>query len=307
MNAISRIRLLLNGKSANDPRVRQAVEDLRDNGIAIEVRPSWEGGDLPRLTREAVAAARRGEIGTIVAGGGDGTVNEVFGTAFGEGLPEGCALGILPLGTANDFANAAGLPVADLSACLRLAAEGPATFMDIGLFDGRPFINMLSGGFGSRVTSETDPELKARLGSVAYLLTSIARLNDLASNTGRVEGDGFLWEGNFIALAIGNGRLAGGGIPLCPGALVTDGKLELMILPEVSQVDRQQVFASLLATGAPGPGVLQKTASGVWFEFTSDRPLYINLDGEPTLSSHFRVECRSAALPVRLGPSPLLG
>ena len=306
MDTIPPLRIILNGKAAKEAGVRQAVEALRAEGCTIEVRQSREAGDLQRMTREALSDAARGDICTIVAAGGDGTVNEVFGTAYTQGVPEGCALGILPLGTANDFATAAGLPVDDLTACLRLAASGPVAKMDIGVLDGRPFINLLSGGFGSKVTSETDPELKARLGSVAYLLTGIARLPDLASSAGRFEGENFAWEGAFIAVAVGNGRLAGGGIPLCPDAVIDDGKLDLMVLSEVLPSDSQQVFASLLSGGTLAPDVLQQKARSSWFEYSADRPLNINLDGEPLLTSHFRIECMPAALPVRLGPCPLL-
>ena len=62
------------------------------------------------------------------------------------------------LGTANDFAHAAGVPVDDLTAALRIAASAPPRAIDLGLVDGRPFVNLVSGGFGSRVTVETNPE-----------------------------------------------------------------------------------------------------------------------------------------------------
>jgi len=302
--APSPLRLLLNGKADRAP-VDAAIGAVRQLGIRVDVAASEAPGDLARLTREALRDARRGRLATIVAGGGDGTVNEVFGAAFLEGVPDGCSLAILPLGTANDFANAAGLPVADLAACLELAAAGPTARIDLGLLDGRPFVNLLSGGFGSRVTAETDPELKARLGGVAYLLAGLSRLGDLAASRGRVTGEDFVWEGSFISLAIGNGRTAGGGIPLCPDALIDDGQLDLMILPELLAPEGPGLAALLPGVG-PGDSPLLRKARGRWFEYASDEPLHINLDGEPLQSRHFRVECRPAALPVRLGPSPLL-
>ena len=96
-------------------------------------------------------------------------------------MPAGCSLGVLPLGTANDFAHAAGVPL-DLTAALRLAVSAPPRSMDIGLVDGRPFVNLVSGGFGSRVTVETDPELKRRLGGLAYVITGISRFAELSAN-----------------------------------------------------------------------------------------------------------------------------
>ena len=129
---------------------------------------------MPRLMNEALDDAAKGRVDTIVAGGGDGTVNEVFSSAFKLGIPAKCTFGILPLGTANDFARSAGLPVDDLTATLLLIANTPASTIDLGLFEGRPFVNMLTGGFGSQVTAETDPVLKRRLGGLAYALTGLS-------------------------------------------------------------------------------------------------------------------------------------
>src|SRR3546814_5797377 len=74
-------RLILHGKVAQDERVSAAVRSVRQDGHQVSVRVTWEAGDAARLTLEAVAEARRGEIDRIVAGGGDGTVDEVFVTA----------------------------------------------------------------------------------------------------------------------------------------------------------------------------------------------------------------------------------
>jgi lipid kinase YegS len=204
----------LHGKVAGDSRVRAAVRTLRDDGHVVEVRVTWKPGDAARLTTEAVADARAGKVGCIVAGGGDGSVNEVFAAAYAAGLPTACSLGVLPLGTANDFAHSAGVPVEDLTAALQLAVNAAPRPIDVGLVNDRPVINVVTGGFGSRVTVETDPELKRRLGGLAYAITGISRFAELSANHGRFRAEGFSWEGPFLALAIGNGRQAGGGIPL---------------------------------------------------------------------------------------------
>jgi diacylglycerol kinase family enzyme len=107
---VAPIRVILHGKTATDTRLRTAISALREDGQTVEVRVTWEPGDAVRLTGEAVAEAGRGKINCIVAGGGDGTVNEVFATAHAAGLPDGCSLGIIPMGTANDFAHSAGVP-----------------------------------------------------------------------------------------------------------------------------------------------------------------------------------------------------
>ena len=299
------IRIILHGKAAGDARVRTAVQTLRQDGHAVEVRVTWEPGDAPRLTAEAVADAGGGKVNCIVAGGGDGTINEVFAAAYTAGLPAGCSLGVLPLGTANDFAHATGVPVQDPAAALQLAVDAPARWIDVGLLNSKLFINLVSGGFGSRVTVETDPELKRRLGGLAYVLTGISRFAELSANRGSFRAEGFSWEGPFVAVAIGNGRQAGGGVPLCPDALIDDGQLDLMILPELDHAARLDALSHLLREGAAAVRAKLVTARSPWFEYKSENDLNVNLDGEPTVSKRFRVECRQRVLPVRLGESPL--
>jgi len=302
----SAIRVILHGKAARDARVRTAVQALRQDGHVAEVRVTWEPGDAARLTAEAVADAGLGEVNCIVAGGGDGTINEVFAAAYAAGLPAGCSLGVLPLGTANDFAHAAAVPVQDLTAALRLTVNAPTRWIDVGLLDGKPFINLVSGGFGSRVTVETDPELKRRLGGLAYVLTGISRFAELSANHGSFRADRFSWKGSFVAVAIGNGRQAGGGVQLCPDAVLDDGLLDLTILPELDHAARLDTFSHLLREGAAAVRSKLVTARSPWIDYASADELNVNLDGEPMVSKRFRVECRQRVLPVRLGDSPLI-
>ena len=300
------IRIILHGKAASDTRLRTAVSALREDGQTVEVRVTWEPGDAVRLTGEAVAEAGRGKINCIVAGGGDGTINEVFATAYVADLPNGCSLGIIPLGTANDFAHSAGVPTGDIAAALQIAASAPPQWIDVGLLNGRLFVNLVSGGFGSRVTVETDPKLKQRLGGLAYGITGISHFAELSENQGLFRADGFSWQGHFLALAIGNGRQAGGGIPLCPDALIDDGLLDLMILPAMDHAGRLDAFSHLLREGASGIRAKLITTRSSWIEYESMHDLNVNLDGEPTVLKRFRVECRPRALPVRLGENALL-
>ena len=300
------IRIILHGKAAGDIRLRTAVHALREGGQVVEVRVTWEPGDAVRLTREAVADTAPEKIYCVVAGGGDGTINEVFATAHAAGLPEGCSLGLIPLGTANDFAHSAGVPTGDIAAALRIAASAPPRWIDVGLLNGRLFVNLVSGGFGSRVTVETDPKLKQRLGGLAYGITGISHFAELSENQGLFRADGFSWEGHFLALAIGNGRQAGGGIPLCPNAMINDGLLDLMILPTMDHATRMDAFSHLLREGASGIRAKLVTTRSPWIEYESVHDLNVNLDGEPAVLKRFRVECLRRALPVRLGENALL-
>jgi lipid kinase YegS len=140
------------------------------------------------------------------------------------------------MGTANDFATAAGIPTEPEGA---FALIGQATPRAIDLLrvdaDGTPWwcANLASGGFGTQVTVETDAGLKKMLGGLAYVITGIAKLGRIEPITARLSGPDFAWEGDFIALGIGNGRQAGGGQQLCPQAVIDDGLLDVTVLPEL--------------------------------------------------------------------------
>ena len=141
--------LILNGKGANEPQLREAVNLLRDEGIDIHVRVTWEKGDAARFIDEALQL----NVETVIAGGGDGTINEVATALVERGGK--MALGILPLGTANDFATSVGIPH-DLASALKLAIVGRDVPIDIArVNDKTGFINMATGGFGTRITTET--------------------------------------------------------------------------------------------------------------------------------------------------------
>lgn len=304
-------RLILNGKSAGDDDLRAAVQTLRESGIALEVRVTWEDGDAERYVAEAIADG----VETVIAAGGDGTLSEVATTlahrdATADALP---SLGLVPLGTANDFATAAGIPDGPLAALqlVREVAAAPLDLLRIDADDGIHWCaNLASGGFGTEVTVETDEGLKKMLGGLAYLITGIARLGRIDPLQARLRGPDFAWEGDLIALGIGNGRQAGGGQALCPDALVDDGQLDLTIVPDLSG-DVAATVGTLIKEGKHA--ALDRVATRIrlpWVELASDEPLTLNLDGEPVASRRFRVDCVAGrvrmhlplACPLRLKP-----
>ena len=205
-------RLILNGKSAGNPAVREAVHALRGRGIMLDVRVTWEKGDAERFVAESLAEG----VDTVVAAGGDGTLNVVASAfaASGKAADALPSLGLVPMGTANDFATAAGIPRAPLQA-LELVADAPARPFDLLRVeaDGEVFwcANLASGGFGTKITVETSEHLKKKLGGLAYVLTGLSRLGEIAPIQASMQGPDFAWQGGFIALGIGNGRQAGGG------------------------------------------------------------------------------------------------
>ena len=290
--------LILHGKQAQNEEVRAAVLALRERGWQLAVRLTWEGGDAARLVQEALAAG----YPTLIAGGGDGTLREV---AEALALAGGQAsLALLPLGTANDFCRAAGIPLLPAEALALLECEPRP--IDLGEVDGQLFLNMATGGFGSRVTANTSEELKKLLGGAAYFLTGLSRFAEVHSAFGRFGGPGFAWEGDFLALGIGNGRQAGGGHVLCPQAQVDDGLLDVCIVP--ASQDMVGTLGTLLSGGILGLEAVSVSARLPWLEVEAPEGLDINLDGEPLESRHLRFAARPGALRVHLpDSSPLLG
>ena len=92
------------------------------------------------------------------------------------------------------------------------------------------FINMATGGFGTRIT-ETPEKLKAALGGVSYIIHGSMRMDTLQPDRCEIRGENFHWQGDALVIGIGNGRQAGGGQRCVPNALINDGLLQLRILP----------------------------------------------------------------------------
>jgi lipid kinase YegS len=288
--------LILHGKQALNEDVRAAVEQYRQQGHELAVRVTWEGGDAQRLVDEALAQG----YGQIVAGGGDGTLRDV---AEAMALAKtDASLALMPLGTANDFARAAGVPLEPANA-LALLARAPVS-VDLGEVGGQIFLNMATGGFGSQVTANTSEDLKKVLGGAAYLFTGLSRFSELRAAHGSLSGPDFHWEGDLLALGIGNGRQAGGGHELCPEAVVDDGLLEISILPAPTEV--VGTLKNLLAGGL-GLDSLFVRARLPWVQINSQENLDINLDGEPLRGENLRFNALPGALKVHLpAGSPLL-
>lgn len=288
------MRVILHGKVAREPAVREAVEEVRAAGHEVEVRVTWEAGDAERFAREAADAG----VDTVVAGGGDGTLNEVASGLLAGREQAPCAMGLLPLGTANDFARACGIPLDDPSAAIGLVTDTKPMPIDVGEVNGRVFVNVASGGSGTEIIAETNEDLKKVLGRAAYLLTGLRRFLDIQPVQVKLSGPDLSWDGELIALAVGNGRFAGGGIPLCPDARLDDGLLDVTFLPEAGR--RVEQITALLKEGHAA--VASDVKGWRTDRLTVEVPdsMYFNLDGEPLDDTRFEFALRGKALPFHL-------
>jgi lipid kinase YegS len=293
-------RIILHGKQAANQELRDAVAAVREDGHELDVRVTWEAGDSGLFAAQAVAEG----IDTVIAGGGDGTVNEVLnGLASVEG--ETSALGVIPLGTANDFARSAGIPL-QLEAALRVAVETDPVTVDVGRAGDRAFMNVATGGFGTEVTVNTDPKLKRMLGGAAYFITGLGRFSELEPVEVHLRGPDLDWQGKILVLAVGNARQAGGGHVLCPEAVLNDGMLDVGILPDVPEGQQAEAIGALMTKGLQAVKDAAKYWRVPWVDVDAPKGIYVNLDGEPTHATHHRFEVEPKRLRLHLPESTQL-
>lgn len=165
------------------------------------------------------------------------------------------------------------------------------------------FINMATGGFGTRITTETPEKLKAALGGVSYFIHGLLRLDTLKADSCEIKGPDFSWQGDALVIGIGNGRQAGGGQQICPDALINDGLLQLRLLTSEELLPS---FLRSLINNEENKNIV--SASLPWLEINAPHDMTFNLDGEPLTGKQFRIEVLPNAIQCRLPPNcELLG
>ncbi len=291
------VRLVLNGKFADDPAIRQAIEQMRTEGHRLEERITREAGEAARFAAEA---AREG-IARVVALGGDGTINEVVNGLFQDSETPATALGILPMGTANDFARGCGIPPDDPGAAIRTALEAPASPIDVGRINDRMFLNVVSLGFGAEVTADTPDPMKQALGGAAYSIQALLSVANLAP-AHHFDSSPTMAPLRSCALyfaAIANGCQAGGGYQVAPKAVLDDGHLDLMIVRETPVAEFPALIAEWRDPDHPNNTHIfyRKLAR---FRLESAETIHLTIDGDPVTGRSFEVRVLPRSLRVVL-------
>lgn len=269
------VRLLLNGKKADQENVRQAVLKLRSEGHKLQVRSTWESGDFEAFVLDA---AQQG-IKRLIVGGGDGSINEVV-TAILKHNIEDLSLAVLPLGTANDFAHACAIPCNEPYEALRLAVMGKSFWVDAVQVNERYFINVATAGFGAQVTANTPVALKNFLGGGAYTLSGLVQAINFQPFQGTVTIDGVAQQNDIVVGAICNARQAGGGQILADHAYIDDGLLDIVSIQNFTINDAPIVLEELQRDDVfDGRFVSRQRIKQM--QWNSDVVMPINLDGEP--------------------------
>lgn len=282
-------------KRGDTPEGRRAFAErvVGEAGRAPHVVVTTAPGHARELAREAVA---RGDA-TVVAWGGDGTVNEVAGALVGTTVP----LGIVPAGSGNGLADELGVPHAP-EAALRLALGESTRRIDCGEVDGAPFFNVAGIGLDAGIAARFQEREAGRRGLRAYVEITTSELlrhrpvrYTLASN-----GERITREAIFIALA--NSRQYGHGAKIAPAARLDDGRIDVVVV-EAQPLARiaLRLPSLFLGTLKESPGVLMRSWTEV--SITADRPIPFHLDGEIGRGgSTVSVRVRPAVLSVKAVP-----
>lgn len=300
----STVSLIVNGQTHLSSRLKKSLQHsirgLERQDITVETHITESPKDAEQFAEEACIKSHA----AVFAVGGDGTLHQVINGIMKhsrKSRPE-IAVGIIPAGTANDFAGCLGIRSRDACETLLKLSPEHTRWLDLGKVQSRYFINVASGGFGADATRNLPPWLKSVYGTELYLINGACQMLTSAPRQACFQSDDWQWEGRFLTFAIGNSKQAGGGCVLCPEAQLDDGELDLFIIPAHVEIQK------LLSSWVNGPiSVVRKLLSlknplrhgviGYLLEYHKKlivrkrvsslninlkRPLTLNLDGEPT-------------------------
>jgi lipid kinase YegS len=276
-----KVQLILNGKAAGHDALRTAVARQREAGHGIEVRVTSEKGDARRFVAEA------GEVDLLIAAGGDGTLNEVVHGLMDLSTVARPVLGVVPLGTANDFATGCGIP-RDPEEALAICMEGKGVPVDVGKANEHWFLNAASIGFGAEVTATTPPELKRLLGHAAYTVMGAILATNLHHYQGKLTLPDREIAGSGPVAIVGNGRQAGGGVQVTPRACIDDGLLDVLAVREIPALALLTAARELQELSPDGEYISYWQTP--WAEVQTEEAIPVNVDGEPVRFSSVRYE-----------------
>ena len=183
-----------------------------------------------------------GLIEGVVAVGGDGLVHLVQQLV----VPRNIAFSAIPAGTGNDFVRALGWRLDEIKIQLNTVVSTPPAAIDLGLVDSEWFGAVLSTGFDS-VVNEKANKMHWPKGPMKYNLAIAMELPKFKPLNYTIELDNQVIETEAMLIAVGNGGSYGGGMKVCPDAVMSDGLFDVMVLRPVSKVEFVRVFPTVFS------------------------------------------------------------
>ena len=240
-------------------------------------------------------------MGLVVAVGGDGTLNEVVNGITGDDGRPRASLGVVLTGRGRDGARTLGVPRDPARAVERLAAASSAAPRDLGLVrwpgGRRYFVTVAGAGFDAVVAARA--LAMSGPGTLPYLRAVLASLRDHRPWALRVSVDGAPSRSlDATGVMLANGPTCGGGMRIAPGADAADGRLDLVVLGNLSRAALLRWLPTVYWGGhLRHPRITIERTRAV--TVASDQPLPLQLDGEPCGAAPFEVTVAPAALRVR--------
>lgn len=278
LNRIRRVTVILNPSACRGEagRRRDEVETYMSRAVRnLHDIVSWRviettGPDsATTLAREAVATG----VHVIVAAGGDGTLGQVLNGVIGSEVK----LGLIPLGTGNDFARTLGVGSSIKDAVLSIFYGEPVK-VDVGKIKDRYFINVAGCGFDAVVAQRVNMAGSKLKGRAAYLAAVYQSLREYEPTEMSLTLDGETRELRAILCAVANARSYGGGMKIAPDALVNDGLFDICVVSAAKWEFVRSFSRVFKGTHTTHPDVLMARARSVRVE--TARPIPVLVDGE---------------------------
>lgn len=284
------------------------VQAIMDNAIAgkdtiyeiLETTASGKaiatGEHVPGSGAFLAAKAVADGATVVVAAGGDGTVGEVANGLVGTGIP----LGILPMGTGNDFARTIGLGT-DLELAVRTLVQGLAKDVDLGKGPGGYFINIAGCGFDAEVAHRINHGIRRLRGTSAYLGAVVQTLATMKSVPIILTVDGTEHRETVMLCAVANAKMYGGGMRIAPDADIADGLFDIVLVGNVGKFEFLKAFPSVFkGNHLQHPKV--KVLRGSKVKIEADNPMPVLADGEELDGWPIEFDIVSSALQVMMPP-----
>ncbi|MFD9358322.1 diacylglycerol kinase [Streptomyces sp. NPDC060031] len=278
------------GRGRGAHAAQPAASALRSAGFAVRTVVGADAEDALARLRVAV----REGTGAVIAVGGDGMVSLALQALAGTLVP----LGVVAVGTGNDFARSLGLPVRDPALAGRLAAEALKESrireVDLGRAAGKWYGTVLCSGFDSRVNDRGN-RMRLPAGRFKYDLAMVAELAAFKPFPYRITLDGGpVIETEATLVAVGNGSSYGGGMRICADAVPDDGLFDVTVVGDCSRATLLKVFPRVYkGTHLGHPKVSVYRAAKVTLEAAG---ITAYADGEPLGPLPVTAECVPAAV-----------
>lgn len=269
--------------------LRAAIERLNDAGIETIER------DVSRSLSDDIRAEAK-DVDMVILGGGDGTLNGAAAALQETQLP----FGVLPLGTANDFARTIGVP-RDLARAAQIIIDGHRRPVDLGEVNGHFFFNVASIGFSAALARQLTAEAKRRWGTLGYALAAFNLLRQSRPFTVEIDHDGTIERVKTVQISVGNGRFYGGGMTVEKDAAPDDGRLDVYSL-EIDHWWELLALAPSLRRGTHGNWRKVRAFSATDLVIRTKRPHDINADGEIVSETPATFRIRAKAVTVFTPP-----